>query len=111
MPWKRPLRPGQMDFWRIHAFALDRLDELLELLLPEGAEGITNRGIVAWTGWHPDRPTIVVVNLLTGAWDEPQTGRGGADLIGLVAHLCGLGQGQAARWLADWTGIEGQRYA
>lgn len=106
MPWKRTVPPGQLDFWRIHAFALDQLDDLLAVLLPNGTrEGAT------WGGWHPDRPGMVNVCLLGGAWDEPGTGRGGRDLVSLVAYLGGLGQGQAARWLASWTGIEGRRYA
>lgn len=111
LPWKRPLRPGGLDFWRIHAFALDFLPELLAVLLPEGARTITGGGADAWVGWHPDRPEPIAVCLLGGAWDEPGTGAGGRDLVGLVAHLTGQGQGQAARWLAGFCGIEGRRHA
>jgi len=110
-PWKRPLRPGALDFWHVHAHALDQLDELLGALLPHGARGRTELGSIAWIGSHPDRPETVQVCLLTGRWHEPATGRGGPDLISLVAYLTGQGQGQAARWLARFCKIEGRRYA
>ena len=113
LPWERRIRPGDIDFWRIHAFGLEVLDELLSILLPIGAEGFTTLGSLAWIGSHPDRSTVVAVNLLTGAWDDPVIGAGGPDLISLVAHLAGIGQGQAARWLAEWCGLPagGRRYA
>jgi hypothetical protein len=102
-----PRRTG-LDFGRVNAFALDRLDELLTLVLPIGAEIATPAGRLAWEGWHPDRKIIVRVNLLTGAWDEPVTGLGGRDLVSLAAHILGLQQIQAARQLAAWCGISGR---
>lgn len=110
-PWKRPLRPGGLDFWHIHAHALDQLDDLLGALLPHGATGRTELGSIAWIGSHPDRPETVQVCLLTGRWNEPRTGRGGPDLVGLVAYLTGESQGTAARWLARFCMIEGRRHA
>jgi len=106
LPWERPVRVGSIDFGRVHAFALDQIDELLDLLLPYGAEGAAY-----WVGWHPDGGEALVVNLLTGAWDAPGSGRGGADLVSLVAGVGGISQGAAARWLAAWSGISGRRYA
>ena len=111
VPWKRPLRPGALDYWHINAHGLDHLDELLGALLPHGARGVTEMGRVAWIGAHPDRRETVQVCLLTGAWHEPQTGRGGQDLIGFVAYVTGQSQGQAARWLATFCGIAGRRHA
>ncbi len=110
-PWERPRKPGHLDFWRIHCAALDRLDELLALLLPNGREGSTALGELVWVGLLPHWQGIIFVNLMTGAWNEPAAERGGRDLIGLAARMGGMGQGQAARWLAEWTGIEGRRHA
>lgn len=111
LPWERRVRSGQLDFWRTHCFALDRLDELLGALLPSGGKGFTAKGIYAWTGWHPDRPIAVSVCLLTGRWDEPETGKGGGDLVSLAAHLFGVSQLDGARILAEWCEIDGCRYA
>lgn len=110
-PWKQQPRAGGLDFWHIHAHALDQLDDVLGALLPHGATGRTELGSIAWIGSHPDRPETVQVCLLTGRWHEPGTGRGGPDLVGLVAYLTGQGQGQAVRWLAKFYRIEGRRYA
>lgn len=110
-PGPRAPIPGQIDFGRIHAFALDRLPELLKLVLPIGTECASPTGAWVWLGSHPDRQIIVAVNLLTGAWDEPVTGHGGHDLVGLVAHLFGLRPIEAARRLAAWLGVEARRYA
>lgn len=98
--------PGKIDFFRIHALALDRLGDLLAVLLPTGTETDDAR----WLGCHPDRPMLVSVSLLSGCWDEPNTGRAGRDLVSLTAHCCGLSQAAAARRLAAWLGAEERRY-
>jgi hypothetical protein len=110
-PGPRAPRPGLIDFGRIHAFALDRLPELLKLVLPIGTESASPTGAWVWLGSHPDRPVIVAVNLLTGAWDEPDTGQGGPDLVSLTAHLFGLRPVEAAQRLAAWLGVEARRHA
>ena len=73
---------------------------VLTLVLPDGAQTDDAR----WIGSHPERPVLVSVSLLSGAWEEPDTGRTGRDLVSLVAHLFGLSQAQAARRLAADTG-------
>ena len=97
--------PGRLDFYRIHAHALDRLGDVLALLLPDGAETDDAR----WIGSHPKRPLRISVSLLSGCWEEVDTGRTGPDLVSLVAHLFGIRQGEAARRLAQWLGV-GRRY-
>ena len=110
-PWTRRRTFGGLDFWTVNALALDRLEKLLAILLPEGFDGFSDAGGRAWIGSHPDRPVTVAVDLLSGGWDELDTGQGGSDPISLVAHVAGIGQGQAARWLADWIGTRGRRHA
>lgn len=99
--------PGRLDFFRIHAYAWDRLDDVIAWFLPEGEETPDNH----WAGHHPLRPMTVRVNLLTGAWAEPETGRSGRDLVSLVAHLFGMKQGAAAAKLAKKLKIEVIAYA
>lgn len=99
--------PGRLDYFRIHAYALDRLGDVLAAFLPEGME----QPGACYIGQHPDRPIPVTVSLLTGAWNEPQTGASGRDLVSLVAHLFGFNQAQAARKLARWLNIAAVAYA
>ncbi len=110
-PWAKRRTFGGIDYWHVNAFALDRLEKLLAILLPDGSRGVSESGSPAWIGWHLDRPITIAVDLLSGAWDELDTGYGGPDPISLVAHVAGLGQGTAARWLADWIGTRGRRHA
>ena len=103
VPWQPPpSTPGRLDFWRIHALALDRLADLLAAFLPVGSETAD----ACWEGWHPQRYVLVRVCLLSGAWSEPSTGRSGPDLVSLIAHLFGLRQGAAAARLARWLDVE-----
>lgn len=99
--------PGQIDFFRIHALALDRLGDVLTLLLPDGAETAD----AFWIGSHPERPKLVKVSLLSGAWEELDSGRTGRDLVSLTANQFGLKQAIAARRLAAWLGADAVRYA
>jgi hypothetical protein len=99
--------PGRLDFFRIHALAWDRIDDVIGWFLPEGREV----GGAYWEGHHPLRPEMVRVNLLTGAWAEPNTGRSGQDLVSLVAYLFGLKQGAAASALARKLKVEVIAYA
>ena len=98
---------GKLDFFRIHSLTLDRLGDFLTLILPEGSETYDAR----WLGAHPLRPILVSVSLLSGAWEEPDTGRAGRDLVSLTAYLLGVSQTAAARRLAAWLGASEVRYA
>jgi hypothetical protein len=102
-PWQPPAStPGRIDFWRINALALDRLGDVVTTFLPVGGE--TDDAF--WEGYHPERPSMVRVSLLTGAWTEPNTGRSGTDIVSLIGHLFGLRQGLAAARLARWLNVE-----
>ena len=107
-PWQPPYTsPGQLDFFRIHAYALDRLGDVLATFLPHGAE----LPGAYYVGSHPDRPILVRVCLLGGAWNEAETGQSGRDLVSLIAHLFGMSQAQAARKLSAWLGIAAVAHA
>ncbi len=109
---RRPaiLRSG-IDFYRLHALALDRLDELLAVILPEGHEGGGWGGRWCWIGAHPLRPERVEVCLLIGCWNEPNTGAAGLDLVSLYSHVFGVSPGRGAHLLAEWLGAEVRAYA
>ena len=108
-PVRQPA-PGELDFARINAWALDRLGDLLRLTAPLGRRETTPAGAIVWQGFHPARPLIVQVCLFTGAWAEPVTCKGGRDLVSFAAHVFGLSPGAAARRLAAWLGIEAVRH-
>ena len=66
-----------------------------------------------WPGVHGPqpqrndrRPGSFKVNLRSGKWSDFATGDKGGDPISLAAYLHGLGQGEAARRLADMLGIQ-----
>ena len=46
------------------------------------------------------------VNYRSGVWKDFASGEGGGDLISLVAYIRGIGQGEAARALADELGTQ-----
>jgi hypothetical protein len=106
LPWERSVEVGQIDWWRIHSYALDRLDELLAVVLPHGE---LVDGDTAWRARHDEYSPWIVVQLLSGAWSEPATGKRGADLVGLVARIYGMSHRRAAIFLAQQLGIEAVR--
>ena len=73
LPWEKPVAVGQVDWWRVHAYALDRLDELLSRSLPDGQ--FTDNG-TAWRGRHDEAAPW---SLLAGTWSEPATGKRGSE--------------------------------
>ena len=111
IPKPRLVASDGIDFHRLHCLALDRLEELLDFLLPEGHEGATAGGRWSWNGHHPQRREMVQVCLLVGTWAEPNTGKSGRDLISLYGHMFGVSPGRAAHMLAEWLGAEIRAYA
>jgi hypothetical protein len=106
-PVKTPYTPpGGINFFRLHALALDRLDELLDDILPDGHEGPTDAGHWAWHGSHPERRELVQVDLMVGAWTEPNTGKSGKDLVSLYGRIYGVSNGRAAHMLAEWLNAD-----
>lgn len=100
---KRIASHCRMDFAAINRAVLPRLPELAARWLPDGVR----RGN-EWIARNPKRadrkPGSFKVNLVNGKWADFATGDGGGDVIALAAYLAGIGQGEAARRLADMTG-------
>lgn len=101
-PPRRPTRAGGIDYFRLHALGLDRIDELVREWLPDGSEIATDTGWIAWRGRRLGLASPVDTDLLTGRWDQPASGRGGHDLVSLRAFIDGTRMGRAARDLAAW---------
>jgi hypothetical protein len=110
-PKPNTTRPGAIDFRRLHCLALDQLDELLAVILPDGQEAKSWGGRWCWIGSHPLRPEPVHVCLMVGVWNEPNSGRAGRDLVSLYAHLFGISGSRAAHLLAQFLGAEVRNYA
>jgi hypothetical protein len=106
LPWDRPVPVGRIDFWKVHAYGLDRLDELIGCLLPDG-DLVEND--TAWRGRLDDRSPWIIVSLLSGAWSDPASGRRGDDLVSLVAHVLRMKPGRVAIRLGVLLGIEAVR--
>ena len=96
---------GPIDFPVIAATALGRSDAVIEWLLPGGRwEGDE------YAARNPKRSDSRTgsfkINRKNGKWADFATSDKGRDLISLVAYVHGSGQGEAARQLADYLGIE-----
>jgi hypothetical protein len=96
--------PARLDFARVNAAALPRLPDLLRRWLPDG-----RRCGAEWVARNPTRPDrragSFSVNVHTARWADFATGDRGGDPVSLAAYLHGLGQGEAARRLADMLGV------
>lgn len=89
----------RIDFKQIAREALDHCPPLLMDLLPGGY--IQGMEYVVRNPTRGDRrPGSFSINFVTGRWCDFATGKGGGDLISLVAYLKTLPQGEAARELA-----------
>jgi hypothetical protein len=106
LPWERNVEAGQIDYWKVHAFALDRLDEILTAVLPQG--DFVDAG-TAWRGRHDDHAPWIIVSLMTGAWSEPATGKRGDDLVGLISRIYKMSPRRTAIRLAGWLSVEAVR--
>lgn len=93
----------RVDFARVKADALQRVDAVLRDWLPDG-----KREGREWVARNPTRadarPGSFAVNLDTGRWSDFATGDKGGDLISLVAYLDGSDNLTAARKLAAFCG-------
>ena len=89
-----------IDFGTINKAALRSAKSLLTDLIPGGAF----RGqeyIVRNPRRYDQNPGSFSINYRTGVWKDFSSGDGGNDLISLVAFVHGIGQGEAARVLAE----------
>ena len=107
LPWERSVAVGEIDYWRVHAFALDRYGELLSRVLPLGD---FSDCYTTWRGRHDERGNWITVSLLSGAWSDPTARKYGSDLVGLIAHIYRLTSRRAAIRLGQWLGIEAVRH-
>jgi len=107
LPWERPVVVGQVDYWRVHAWALDRIDELVHVVLPDG--GFIDSD-TAWRGRRNERGNWITVALLTGAWFDPVASKRGSDLPGLISHIYRMSRRRAAIRLAAQLGVEAVRH-
>lgn len=95
---------GRVDFERINAAALGRVDAVLGAFLPDGRiEGCE------WCATNPTRSDkkrgSFKVNMRTGKWADFATGDKGGDLISLAAMVEGISQREAAIRLAESLGV------
>jgi hypothetical protein len=107
LPQERKVAVGQIDYFKVHAYALDRLDELLGTVLPDG--DFTDNG-TAWRGRHDERAHWITVSLLSGEWFDPIARKRGNDLVGLIADVYRMSRRRAAIRLAQQLGIEAVRH-
>jgi hypothetical protein len=107
LPWERPVWVGAADWFKVHAYALDRIDELLARILPErtAAEDGT-----WWRGRHDAASPWIEVSLLSGKWSVPGARKRGFDLISLFAHIYRMPPRRAALAVAQWCEIEAVRH-
>jgi hypothetical protein len=97
-------RAAGIDFAGINRAALRRIDLILARWLPGGRhEGVEY--VVKNPRREDHRPGSFKINVTTGAWGDFATGDRGRDLVSLAAYLYGIGQGVAARRLAQMLGI------
>lgn len=107
LPWERSVAVGEIDFWKVHAYALDRYGELLSRVLPLGD---FSDCYTTWRGRHDKRGNWITVLLLSGAWSDPTARKYGSDLVGLIAHIYRLTPRRAAIRLGQWLGIDAVRH-
>lgn len=89
------------DFGAINAAALAQCPDLLETLLPGGR--VCGREYVCGNlGGGPGQSCRV--NMTSGRWADFAAGAAGGDIVALLAAIEGIGQGEAARRLAEMTG-------
>lgn len=96
------------DFQRINAAALSSIDAVLNRWLPGGKmHGHEYQAI------NPTRTDSKLgsfsINCNTGAWADFASDDKGGDLVALVAYLEGVKQGEAAKRLAEFLGLQPEK--
>jgi hypothetical protein len=97
----------KIDFKEINEAALNAMPTLLARWLPGGKR--IGKEYIARNPTREDRRPgsfkVVIVGHRAGVWADFATGDRGGDPISLAAYLFGLGQGEAARKLAEMLGV------
>ena len=99
----------KIDFKRINAAALASIESVLAHWLPGG-----RRNGHEYQAINPTRTDSKLgsfsINLNTGAWaDFADDSAKGGDLVALVAYLDGVKQGEAAKRLVDFLGLQPEK--
>jgi hypothetical protein len=96
------------DFSRVKAAALSRIDDVLSNWLPGGKR--QGREYLPLNPTRSDsKPGSFSINLDTGTWSDFATGDKGGDLVALVAYIDGIKQGEAAKCLAAFLGLDAEK--
>jgi hypothetical protein len=102
LPWERSVAVGKIDYFRVHAYALDRLGELLMHVLPDG-ERVDD---TTWRRRHDDLANWITISLISGKWSDPKAAKHGLDIVSLISHVYGLSPRVTAISLGQWVGID-----
>lgn len=94
-----------IDFEKINRAALPALPAILARILP-GGKTVAGEYVVKNPTRADRRAGSFKVNLRTGRWGDFATGDAGGDVIGLVAYVENVGQGDAARLVANLIGLK-----
>jgi twinkle protein len=98
-------RSEWVDFRKVEAEALPRLEGVLRALFPNGRRDGSEFRIGSLAGEKGDSLGIRISGEKAGVWADFATGDSGCGLIGLVAASRGTTRTEAARLLADMLGI------
>ena len=95
------MRPARaIDFDSINEAALRNGRAFVQDLIP-GGKFRSLEYVVRNPRRNDQSPGSFSVNYRTGVWKDFASGEGGGDLISLVAYIRGIGQGEAARAVAN----------
>ena len=101
----RGTHSGWVDFRKIEAEALPRLEGLLRQLFPNGRRVGGEFRIGSLAGEKGESLGIRLTGPKAGVWADFATGESGHGLISLIARSRGLAHCDAARLLTDMLGI------
>ena len=95
----------RIDFAAINRAAMGRVLDLLSRWPPDGK--LEGHEFVAINPRRPDRRRgSFRINVESGKWADFAIGVKGGDIVSLAAYLAGVGQGAAAKELAEMLGVD-----
>lgn len=95
---------SRFDIKQVAEAALQRIDEVLAHWVPDGS--YQGAEYVALNPIRADKNKgSFSINRNTGAWCEFAEGKGGADLVSMVAYLDRINNGEACQRLGKWLGM------
>ncbi|GAB1259858.1 DUF927 domain-containing protein [Aurantivibrio plasticivorans] len=97
----------KLDIKYVAQVALSRIDNVLAHWVPGGTfEGAEYKALNPTR--NDKRLGSFSINRNTGIWSEFAEGKGGSDLVALVAYLENVNQGEACKRLAEFLGIDAE---